>query len=318
VSGLTVPGTYVFTLRCFDDLHWVKKDVTITVNQNPNSPPTAITEQASSIGVRKATFNGIVNANNTSTTVQFDYGTTIAYGSNVIPAQSPVNGNTNTPVNYILTGLTPNTTYHFRVSATNAGGTTNGYDSTLTTLDTLPTLSTTAMSAITNTSASSGGNITDDGGRAVTARGVVWDISTNPTILLLTKTNDGMGTGIFASSLTSLNLNTTYYVRAFATNSVGTGYGNELTFKTLATNIDELSENNMVIYSYGKNIIVRENAKMVEKQVIAIYNLFGQELIITNRNSKETVINMSEYPQGCYLVRIVSDDHVFFRKIFIE
>ena len=96
----------------------------------------------------------------------------------------------------------------------------------------IPTLTTTAITAITTTSATSGGNITSDGGASIIARGVVWSTSTNPTIALTTKTSDGTGTGSFTSSLTNLTPKTTYYVRSYATNSAGTGYGNEISFTT--------------------------------------------------------------------------------------
>ena len=95
-----------------------------------------------------------------------------------------------------------------------------------------PILTTTAITGITNTSSTSGGNITSDGGASITARGVVWSTSTNPTITLTTKTSNGTGAGSFSSNLTNLTPKTTYYVRAYATNSAGTGYGNEITFTT--------------------------------------------------------------------------------------
>jgi hypothetical protein len=102
-----------------------------------------------------------------------------------------------------------------------------------TTAFTLATLTTTAISAITNTTASSGGSISSDGGAAVTARGVVWSTSTNPTIALSTKTIDGSSTGSFTSSITGLGSATTYYTRAYATNSMGTAYGAQVVFATL-------------------------------------------------------------------------------------
>lgn len=97
---------------------------------------------------------------------------------------------------------------------------------------TAPIITTTNISNITVNGASSGGNITSDGGANITARGVVWSTTQNPTIALTTKTVDGIGLGSFTSSISGLTPNTTYYVRAYATNSVGTSYGNEVTFTT--------------------------------------------------------------------------------------
>jgi uncharacterized protein (TIGR02145 family) len=97
----------------------------------------------------------------------------------------------------------------------------------------LATLSTTAASSIADISAVSGGNITNNGGANVTARGVVWGTSQTPSLSNnLGSTSDGTGIGSFTSNLTGLNANTTYYVRAYATNSAGTAYGNELSFTT--------------------------------------------------------------------------------------
>ena len=96
-----------------------------------------------------------------------------------------------------------------------------------------PVVTTTAVTSITTTTAISGGNVTSDGNAAVTVRGVVWGTSPNPTIALVTKTSNGTGTGIFNSNISGLTVGTLYYVRAYATNSVGTAYGNEVSFTTL-------------------------------------------------------------------------------------
>jgi len=95
----------------------------------------------------------------------------------------------------------------------------------------LPEVTTTAITDITSNSAKSGGNVTWDGGAEVTARGVCWNTTGGPTTGDSHTTN-GSGLGSFASQLTGLSPNTKYYVRAYATNSVGTAYGNELTFTT--------------------------------------------------------------------------------------
>ncbi len=96
---------------------------------------------------------------------------------------------------------------------------------------TIPVLITDAASAITNTTAVCGGIITNDGGAPITARGVCWGTNLNPTIDS-SKTFDSVGTGSFSSHITGLITNTTYYVRAYATNIAGTGYGGVITFTT--------------------------------------------------------------------------------------
>jgi len=106
----------------------------------------------------------------------------------------------------------------------------------------VPVLTTVEASAITTVSAVSGGNVTDDGGAEVTERGVCWGTAVNPTVNG-SKTTDGKGTGSFTSNLTGLTSDTKYYVRAYATNSAGTAYGNELSFTTNAPVPDIKPEN---------------------------------------------------------------------------
>jgi N-acetylneuraminic acid mutarotase len=94
---------------------------------------------------------------------------------------------------------------------------------------TIPVVTTTSVTDITQTTASSGGTVTDDGGAAVENRGVAWSTAHNPVVGIV-YTRDGVGTGSFLSKIKGLSGNTTYYVRAFATNNAGTGYGNEVSF----------------------------------------------------------------------------------------
>ena len=96
-----------------------------------------------------------------------------------------------------------------------------------------PIVITTMVSDITNTTASTGGNVTYSSDAEVTARGVCWDNTHNPTVAFA-KTTDGTGSGTFSSNITGLAPNTTYYIRAYATNKAGTAYGNEISFSTLS------------------------------------------------------------------------------------
>ena len=147
-----------------------------------------------------------------------------------------------------ITGLIAGTTYYVRAYAVNSVGTAYGNQVAFTTMAMLPTLTTTAVSNITYTSAVCGGNITSDGGYSVTARGVCWSIYPNPTINNNHTTN-GSGTGSFTSSITGLLAGTTYYLRAYATNAAGTGYGNEISFTTIG--IFSVSATQKVLFSPG-------------------------------------------------------------------
>lgn len=148
------------------------------------------------------------------------------------PNGTPSTSNIQNPINiqYNTAG-----TYDVTLTVTNANGsnpkTKTGYIVVTNVNPQLPTLTTTTISNITNTTASSGGNITNQGSSAVTARGICWSTSQNPTISN-SKTTDGNGTGNFTSNLTGLTTNTTYYVRAYATNTNGTAYGNQQSFTT--------------------------------------------------------------------------------------
>ncbi len=137
------------------------------------------------------------------------------------------------PFTASLTGLAPGTLYYVRAYATNTVGTSYGAQVNFTTLTpaAAPTVTTSEVTGIGVTSASAGGNVTDGGSAAVTARGVCYGTVPNPTISDQCVSSGG-GTGAFTTSLTGLTQATLYYVRAYATNFVGTSYGAQVSFTT--------------------------------------------------------------------------------------
>jgi hypothetical protein len=137
------------------------------------------------------------------------------------------------PFTSILVGLIPGTTYYVRAYATNPAGTAYSNNISFTTPEdiTIPIVTTTEVTEITYNSAVSGGTVISNGGAAVTSRGVCWNTSHNPT-LINSHTNDGEGTGAYKSNITGLAAGITYYVRAYATNSIGTAYGENISFTT--------------------------------------------------------------------------------------
>ena len=163
-----------------------------------------------------------------------------------------------------ITGLSPNTTYYVSAYATNFKGTGYGVIKTFTTDIGMPTVVTGDVTNRTATTADCSGNVTADGGAAVTARGVCWRTSENPSTSD-SKTTDGTGVGTYTSNITGLSLNTTYYVRAYATNSVGTAYGEQRTFKTQEINpvfgsfTDSRDGNQYVTVTLGKQVWMAEN-----------------------------------------------------------
>ena len=134
-----------------------------------------------------------------------------------------------------LTELNHSTTYYVRAYAINAKGiTVYGEEKSFMTLEKLlPIVTTAEVTDINFFSATCGGEVTFDGNVTVTARGICWSTTQTPTIED-NKTNNGSGVGTYTYKMTNLELNTKYYVRAYATNEVGTSYGEEVSFTTLA------------------------------------------------------------------------------------
>jgi uncharacterized repeat protein (TIGR03803 family) len=140
-SRVTVTGSGVITLYAWqpgDDYHQ-SSQMTVRYLNAPEA--TVTTLAATSVGTTTATLNGIVNPNGTLTAATFQHGTTSAYGTSTAVSLSPANGSATQNVSVTLTGLLPGTTYHFRLSAANAGGDTNGASLTFSTISTDATLS---------------------------------------------------------------------------------------------------------------------------------------------------------------------------------
>ena len=136
-----------------------------------------------------------------------------------------------------ISGLTRSTLYYVRAYATNSTGTGYGNQLSFTSSAQIPTVSAVGITNIEQTTATSGGTVTDDGGGTITARGLCWSTTTAPTVAD-SKTTESGTAGAFSSTMTGLTMGTTYYVRAYATNSAGTGYAGELSFLAGSSNDD--------------------------------------------------------------------------------
>lgn len=132
----------------------------------------------------------------------------------------------------MMIDLERGTTYYVRAYATNEKGTNYGETKIFTTLSGMPKVTTAQVSDVTSTTAKCGGDVTDNGGYRITARGVCWSSTSSTPSVEDDHTSEVADNGAFTSLMTGLNLSTTYYVRAYATNEVGTSYGETVIFTT--------------------------------------------------------------------------------------
>ena len=197
--------------------------------------PTVITSEVSNITQTTALGGGNVTSDGGATVTERG----ICWSTSHNPTTSgshTSNGTGTGSFTASMTGLTANTTYYVRAYAINSQGTSYGDELSFVTAQSIaaPTVTTSEVTNITQTTATSGGNVTDDGGATVTERGICWSTSPSPTVNGSHATN-GNGTGSYTAEMTGLSANTTYYVRAYAVNSAGTSYGNEVSFTTAAS-----------------------------------------------------------------------------------
>jgi hypothetical protein len=244
----------------------------------------------------------------------------ICYSEQIFPTVADTrvyNTSTNNTYSLNIT-LAPDMTYYVRSFAENSFGITYGQEITLTTLPALPSLTTTAVTSISNISAISGGNITNEGGGVITSRGIVWATTANPTTTsYLGITTDGTSIGTFSSNLTGLTPFTLYYVRAYATNSLGTAYGNEISFVTTGAGIITGTILSDITYPYGNytlnGIVTIEagytvtfeagstiTATLADGSVDALVVKNGGKLIMNGTASQPIVLTESSLTPGSW------------------
>jgi len=210
---------FVVMVACTEDTAYIRLDPELSTSQVVG----ITSDQATVIGFVVAEGPGFIQKG-----ICYDTEPEPSIGDNKVEFDGEPEGAT---FSVTLTGLGFATKYYARAYAINRETTIYGEELSFTTLPVVPAVTTAAISDTSYTSATSGGEVTAAGGAEVTARGVCWSTSPGPTVED-SKTNDGEGLGAFTSSLTGLADNTSYYVRAYATNSAGTGYGEELSFTT--------------------------------------------------------------------------------------
>jgi hypothetical protein len=249
------------------------------------SMPTAVTNPATGVTSSAATLNAVVNPNGSATTVRFEWGMTPGYGNTTSP-QSIGNGTSAVNVTNTLTALSANQVYHYRVKATNAGGTNYGLDATFTTSAPPPTATTNAASGVMPNGVTLNGTVNPNGW--ATTVSFEWGAT---TAYGNTTTGQAIGNGIVpvnvTAALTGLTANQAYHYRVKASNGEATACGTDAMFVTPLVFQSELSYNPrnakgvypFVSYLGGPGLVNLVNGNLVfSRQLVARAGRAGFDL----------------------------------------
>lgn len=244
---------------------------TINFTTTEITVPTVAATTATNVSYTSVTLGGNVTNENGATVTERG----VCYGTSTNPT---INDNKVTAENGIGTftvsvaNLADGVTFYARAYAINERGITYGEAVSFTTTKiTAPTVTTTATSNVSYTTVTLGGNVTNANGATVTERGICWGTSANPTISN-SKKAVGTGAGAFTTNITGLNDGVTYYVRAYATNSIGTAYGEEMTFTTTKITTPTVTTTSASNVTYttatlGGNVTAENGATVTERGV---------------------------------------------------
>ena len=258
LTSLTSPGTTYYVRAYVTNNRGTAygNEVTFT---SLAVPPTVVTKPVTTITPTSAISGGTISL--TGGAPHSEKGLVYGTARNPTILNSKISDNTaGLDWTTNITGLTGNTKYYVRAYAINSAGTAYGGLDSFNTSPLVPIIATDPVASITKTTAVSGGNISSDGGSVITARGIVWNKTGNPLVGTDSiRTDASMTIGLYTLNLGNLNSGITYYIRAYATNAVGTAYGNQLTFTTQPV-LDTIGNQYTTITINGKEWF-RENLK---------------------------------------------------------
>jgi len=220
-----------------------------------------------------------------------------------------------------LSNLSVNTTYYVRAFANNTAGTSYSEERSFTTLknDAVPSLTTSAATQITNTTATFNGSLIDNGNLTVTERGFVASLSPNPDINDFKDVSNGNGLGSYSINVNGLPPNTKFYVRAYAINSLGVGYGNEVNFTTannmsLAT-INTVPISNLTKTSARSGIDIQSTGNSTITEAGIVYSTSPNPNLLDNLLKVNSINGAGQYSLD---ISGLSQNTTYYVKSFAE
>ena len=285
---------YIKAYITFNNFTIYSNQTTFTTNQLGS--PTVTTNEVTNVLAVSAQCGGNVTANGGSDVTA--RGVCWSTSQNPTITDSHTTDGTGTGIyTSELTELDLNTNYYVRAYATNSVGTAYGFEKSFTTNDGIPDLTTTGITNISINSAVSGGNITDNGGFSITARGVCWNTNGNPTLENCDGfTEDGNGMGLFASHITDLDYPQQYYIVAYATNEYITAYGEIRNFETILE-IGDIYAGGIVFYINGNGggLVCAESDQSTDAE----WGCYGTTIGGTSTALGTGAVNTVAIVEGC-------------------